>query len=56
MGIVTRTSVLIGKELTPDGRIEIRSGLSEGQRVVTAGVRRLIDGQRVELLESEVAP
>ncbi len=48
---IRRTPVTIG-DLTPDG-IEIFSGLEEGQRVVTAGVRRLTDGQRVKLLESE---
>lgn len=55
VGVVRRTAVEIGKELTPDGRIEIRTGVSEGQRVVTAGVRRLVDGQRVKHLETEVA-
>jgi RND family efflux transporter MFP subunit len=54
VGIVRRISVEIGKELTPEGRIEVRSGVSEGQRVVTAGVRRLVDGQRVKQLETEV--
>lgn len=47
-GIVRRTPVEVG-ELTRDG-LEILSGISEGQQVVTAGVRRLTDGQRVKLL------
>ena len=32
------------------GAIEIMSGLEEGELVVTAGVRRIMDGQRVTLL------
>lgn len=48
VAVVRRTTVEVG-ELTRDG-LEVLSGLSEGQRVVTAGVRRLTDGQRVKLL------
>ena len=48
VGVVRRTPVEVG-DLTRDG-LEILSGISEGQDVVTAGVRRLIDGQRVKLL------
>lgn len=44
-----RQAVVIG-EVFPDG-IEIISGVSAGDLVVTAGVRRVIDGQRVRLLE-----
>ena len=33
--------------------IEITDGLSEGEFVVTAGVRRLVDGETVKLLEPE---
>ena len=43
-----RAPVEIG-ELTRDG-LEIVSGVTEGQVVVTAGVRRLTDGQSVRLL------
>lgn len=50
VGIVLRTSVEVGT-LTPDG-LEILAGLTEAQRVVTAGVRRLTDGERVKLLDS----
>jgi RND family efflux transporter MFP subunit len=49
VGIVRRTAVEVGT-LTRDGGLEVLSGVSEGQNVVTAGVRRLIDGQRVKLL------
>jgi len=49
-GVVRRTAVEVGPELTPDGRLEVLSGLSEGQQLVTAGVRRLTDGQQVKLL------
>lgn len=51
VAIVRRTAVEVG-DLTHDG-LEIVSGISEGQRVVTAGVRRLTDGQRVKLLDEE---
>ncbi len=46
--IARRRTVEIG-EVFPDG-IEIISGVSAGDLVVTAGVRRVIDGQRVRLL------
>ena len=49
VGVVRRVSVEIGG-FNRD-RLEIVSGLAEGQRVVTAGVRRLTDGQRVKLLD-----
>ena len=51
VAIVRRTPVEVG-ELTRDG-LEILGGITEGQRVVTAGVRRLADGQRVKLLDGE---
>ena len=50
VGVVRRTPVAVG-EFTREG-LEILSGLSEGQRVVTAGVRRLTDGQRVKLMDT----
>ena len=50
VGNVRRVAVEVGA-LTPDG-LELLAGLTEGQRVVTAGVRRLTDGQRVKLLAS----
>ena len=50
IGVVRRTPVEVGRELTPEGQLEILAGLSEGQQLVTAGVRRLTDGQRVKLL------
>ncbi len=49
VGVVRRTPVEVG-EFTREG-LEIKSGVSEGQQVVTAGVRRLTDGQRVRLLD-----
>ena len=48
VGVVRRSPVEIG-EFTPDG-LEIVDGLDEGQVVVTAGVRRLTDGQTVRML------
>jgi hypothetical protein len=50
IGVVRRTPVEVGPELTPAGQLEILAGLSEGEQLVTAGVRRLTDGQRVRLL------
>ncbi len=47
-GLVRRKPVTVG-ELTADG-LEILGGLTEGERVITAGVRRLTDGERVKLL------
>ena len=50
VAVVRRAPVDVG-EFTRDG-LEILSGLTVGQRVVTAGVRRLTDGQRVKSLEA----
>jgi RND family efflux transporter MFP subunit len=50
VGRVRRVAVEVGA-LTPDG-LELLAGLTDGQHVVTAGVRRLTDGQRVKLLDS----
>lgn len=44
-GVVRRREVSVG-ELTADG-LEIRGGLAEGEVIVTAGVRRLSDGEEV---------
>jgi RND family efflux transporter MFP subunit len=48
-GVVQRRAVTVG-ELTGEG-LEILSGLENGELVVTAGVRRLSDGERVEVQE-----
>jgi RND family efflux transporter MFP subunit len=48
--VVRRRAVTVG-ELTGDG-LEIQSGLEDGELVVTAGVRRLSNGERVKALES----
>jgi RND family efflux transporter MFP subunit len=50
VAVVRRRSVVVDEELTPDG-IRLLSGIAEGDRVVTAGVRRLTDGQRVRFEE-----
>jgi len=47
VGTVRRRAVEVNEELAPEG-IRILSGLTEGEVVVTAGVRRLRDGQRVK--------
>ena len=46
-GVVRRRTVSVG-ELTADG-IEILSGLATGETIVTAGVRRLSDGEQVKV-------
>jgi RND family efflux transporter MFP subunit len=48
-GRVKRRSVVIG-ELSAEG-LEIIDGLSDGTRIVTAGVRRIHDGQQVRLMD-----
>jgi RND family efflux transporter MFP subunit len=51
--VVRRRTVEVG-DLTTDGQrnlIEVTDGLSEGDVVVTAGVRRLEDGRQVRLME-----
>ncbi len=50
-GLVRRRGVTIGA--TSETGIEILEGLSEDELVVTAGVRRLTDGMRVAVLESD---
>lgn len=47
-GVARRRDVEVG-ELTSEG-IEIRSGLAEGDLLVTAGVTKLVDGTTVKLL------
>lgn len=46
-GIVRRKPVVVG-ELTADG-LEVFEGLADGDLVVTAGVSRITDGQKVKL-------
>ncbi len=48
LGIARRTAVVIG-ELTGEG-LEIISGVEEGDLVITAGVSRVNDGQKVKVL------
>ena len=43
--------VTVGK--LEDGMIEITSGLKPGDRVVTAGVHHLVEGQKVKLLDGD---
>jgi len=47
VGAVRRRAVEVNEELAPEG-IRVLSGVTEGEVVVTAGVRRLRDGQRVK--------
>lgn len=48
--VARRRSVTIDVTPTADG-VPVREGLREGDRIATAGVRRLVDGQSVKLLE-----
>ncbi|MEM9291755.1 MAG: efflux RND transporter periplasmic adaptor subunit [Acidobacteriota bacterium] len=50
IAVARRRGVEVGV-LTPDG-VEIRSGLEAGDKIATAGVRRIKDGQSVRLLEA----
>lgn len=49
LGVARRRAVDVG-ELTADG-LEVLSGISDGEIVVTAGLSALTDGQQVRLLE-----
>lgn len=51
LGTARRRSVTIG-DLTPEG-IEVREGLSDGELLITAGVRRIQNGQRVKVLSDD---
>ncbi len=48
LGTARRRPVSIG-DLTPEG-IEIQNGLADGELLITAGVRRIQDGQQVKVL------
>ena len=39
-------------DVTNDDRIEVLDGVSEGDVIITAGVRRLEEGRRVRLVEA----
>lgn len=54
IGRVKRTPVVIG-ELSAEG-LEIVDGLADGTRIVTAGVRRIHEGQQVRLLDDTTNP
>ena len=49
---VRRRSVTVRGQPTTDG-LEILDGLSDGERVVSAGVTRIVDGQIVRLMDAE---
>jgi RND family efflux transporter MFP subunit len=52
VGVVRRRAVDVAEELSADG-IRVLSGVQPGERVVTAGVRRLVDEQRVRSTEAD---
>ena len=52
--VARRTPVTVGGEIIPgagplEARVEIASGLQTGDEVVTAGAKRIVDGQEVRL-------
>ena len=54
LGSARRTDVVVGDQYGPEAGssrvlLEIVSGLQEGDRVVTAGAKRIVDGQRVRI-------
>jgi hypothetical protein len=51
IGTAERVSVTVGK-IVYQG-ILITDGISEGDRIITAGLRYLTDGRKVKLLNSE---
>ena len=51
--VARRRAVQIGEPAEGLGGIEILDGLSEGEEVITAGVRRLTDGMAVKILAAE---
>lgn len=53
-GRVERVAVEIGQRQA--GRAEITSGLRQGDAVVIAGVQKVVDGQAVQMVETDAAP
>ena len=51
-GTVRRRPVTVG-DLSGGGELHVISGVEAGERIITAGVRRLIDGQQVKLLDAD---
>jgi len=51
IGVAHRRAVEVG-DLTPEG-IEIKDGIVDGELLVTAGVRRIQDGQQVRVLAGD---
>ena len=54
-GVVRRRAVEVGA-LTSVGELEIVDGLAVGDEIVTAGVRRLVDGMQVRRSTNEAGP
>ena len=51
IGTIRRQTVSVGQLL--NGGLAILSGLKDGQLIVTAGVTKIRDGQKVRLLEKK---
>lgn len=52
-GVVKRVAVQIGQRIS--GRVEIVSGLGEGDQVVVSGLQKVRDGVEVEIIEGPAA-
>ena len=48
-----RRRVIVVGTLRPDGMLEVRSGLSENDRIVSRGVHRVREGQSVKILSAK---
>ena len=53
LGLARRVPVTVG-QVTTEG-ITLKSGVNEGDRIITAGLRYLTDGRKVKLLSYDVA-
>ena len=51
-GVAKTREVKIGN-LYPDGNIVILEGLNKNEKVITAGVNTIIDGEKVKLIPEE---
>ena len=48
-GIIVKKKIKIGNII--NNRIEVISGLTKNEKIVTAGVNRIVEGQKVKLYE-----
>ena len=48
-GVIVKKKIKIGNII--NNRIEVISGITKNEKVVTAGVNRIVEGQKVKLYE-----